>query len=168
MMPPLPLSPPVRLVLGLRCAQPALLDALAGRLSLEFGALLARSERQDVTPPTPESPAGRWQGEWLVPAEKVKPGGLARIKLHALRVEQLYLGTEARRRIRLEVAAVEALRVVRTTTQDAPHRLYLGSGIYGEVLLRWTAEAGYGALPWTPAEATGTALLEFFNRLHEG
>src|SRR5688500_17676950 len=87
--------------------------------------------------------------EWLAFKDLIDPAQLVKIKLHALRVEQLYLTRECRRRITLDTVYVDPQRGVRAVEDDAPHRLYLGSGVYGVIMLHWEPAAGFVASPWT-------------------
>lgn len=162
----LPSPPPVRLVLGLRSVEPALIDELTGRLALEFGQVLYRSDRW--LKEASDSAGGNVQKQWIALADTIDPAALIKIKLHTLRVEQLYLTPPGGdRRVRLDALYVDSARVVRAVEADAPHRLYLGSGLYGEILFHWGAKNGFEALPWTQPEDAALRTREFFNLIRQ-
>lgn len=151
-----------RLVVGLHSAEPELIGQLAARLALEFGELALQSERWE---------AGGSQTQWLALAE-LDPGQLAAIKQHALRVERLYLDAQGRRRIGLEVGFVDPWRFARAMADDAPHRICLAPGVWGEVPLVWD-EAQEGFVPLAGFAAQGsdagepaTFLMAFLRLVH--
>lgn len=155
----------VRLLIGLASPEPALIDEVTGRLALEFGQILLRSPRWH------EKGGGAAEGEtvtrqWAAFDEPFNPVNLPSLKRHALRVEELYWTPRGHPRIRLEVAYLDPLRVVRATAADAPHRIYLGCGIYGEVLLQWREGAGPLAPAWMRPESATPELMEFMSRVH--
>jgi hypothetical protein len=165
-----PLPPPVRLVVGLRSSEPALIDELMGRLALEFGPVLFQSGRVAASahakvgagPAEPDALA-----EWVALGDPIDPGQLMKVKQHALRVEQLYLNLQGEKRIFLDVAYVDPARVIRATDKDAVHRIYLGAGIYGEVVLHWRPSGGFEPMPWAPAGYLAPEPCRFLGRVRE-
>lgn len=155
-------KPSVRLLVGLASAEPALLDELTGRLGLEFGEILLRSARWQERAPGGGEALTR---QWAAFAEPLNPVNLPSLKRHALRVEQLYLTALGQPRIRLDVAYLDPLRVVGATAADAPHRIYLGSGIYGEVVMQWREGGGFEAASWMRPESLPLTVLKFMNRV---
>ena len=66
------------------------------------------------------------------------PERLPEIKLRAQEIEEEYAegaGGTRRRRVNIDPGYLDAGKVVLASTKSAPHRLYLGSGIYGEITL---------------------------------
>lgn len=66
------------------------------------------------------------------------PERLPEFKLRAHEIEEEYAGTQSgkkRRRVNIDPGYLDAGKVVLASTKYAPHRLYLGSGIYGEITL---------------------------------
>lgn len=167
---PLTRKSPVRLLFGLSSPEAALLDTLTGRLALEFGAagLVSLRWMEKCSDPELGVPGETLTltRQWLAFDEPLDPIRLPAVKRHALRTEALYADPHQRLRIRLDAAYLDPLRVVRATISDAAHRIYLGDGIYGEVLLRWRESGGFAPLPWTPSTATTPELLEFLARVH--
>lgn len=164
------LPPPVRLVIGLRSAEPTLIDELMGRLALEFGPVLFQSGRM-VASASVKAGAGRAESdtlaEWVALGDPIDPGQLMKVKQHAIRVELLYPNPQGQKRIFLDVAYVDPLRVIRATDKDAVHRIYLGAGIYGEVTLHWRPSGGFEPLAWAPADYQAPELCWFFGRVRE-
>lgn len=148
--------------MGLASPEPALLDELTGRLALEFGEILLRSPRWQGRAPGGET----LTRQWAAFAEPFNPVNLPSLKRHALRVEQIYLTQLGQSRIRLDVAYLDPLRVVRATAADAAHRIYLGSGVFGEVILEWCEGDGFKPAAWMSWETLTTEVIEFMNRTH--
>jgi hypothetical protein len=64
------------------------------------------------------------------------PANLAEIKLQTQRVEEKYRTLEQNgRKVNVDPGYLEAGKVVLASTKNAGHRIYLQSGIYGEVAL---------------------------------
>ena len=63
------------------------------------------------------------------------------------------------------MAYLDPLRVVGATAADAPHRIYLGSGIYGEVVMQWREGGGFEAASWMRPESLPLTVLKFMNRV---
>jgi len=57
-------------------------------------------------------------------------------------------------------------KLVLVTTKNYSHRIYLGSGIYGEVTLRYK-DRGFKPLPWTYPDYQTQNYLSYFNSLRE-
>ena len=66
----------------------------------------------------------------------IDPGLLAQIKVQTNAVEQGLLD-DGRRRINLDPGYVSLGNFVLATTKNRSHRIYIGSGIYAEVTLRY-------------------------------
>jgi hypothetical protein len=159
-----PLPPPVRLVVGLSSSEPELFDELIGRLALEYGSVLFESGRSAADAGSAATDA--LEG-WVALDEPIDPDQIVQVKLHALRVERLYLNPQNQKRILLDVAYVDPARVVRAAEHDAVHRIYLGAGIYGEIILRWRQSGGFEPMPWTRPEHAVPERRGFFGRVRE-
>lgn len=156
----------VRLLVGLESAERSLLDQLTGRLALEFGSLHLTSPLWLEKSPAP--PRGDLLArQWLVFNEPLNPINLAPVKCHALRLEQLHADPLGQPRIRLDVAWLDPSRVLHAAAADAPHRVYLGAGVYGEVILLARPDGSFAPLPWTRPRDAAPAALEFMARVRE-
>ncbi len=98
----------------------------------------------------------------------VDPGGLAEIKLETNALEDRLaedcVALDIARPVNIDPGYVGLGKLVLATTKDRAHRLYLGSGIYGEVTLRYT-QGGWQTQPWTYPDYHRPEYHEFFVRL---
>jgi hypothetical protein len=78
----------------------------------------------------------------------VDPGSIAEIKLKTIELEKQNLNEKGNRRINLDPGYLDASKLVLVSTKDFSHRIYLGSGIYGEVTLYYAGKS-YQTLPYT-------------------
>jgi hypothetical protein len=77
----------------------------------------------------------------------IDPGALAGIKRFTNALEEGW-SQEGRRSINLDPGYLAAAKLVLATTKDYAHRVYIGEGIYAEVMLFYRGRA-FEALPWT-------------------
>jgi len=86
---------------------------------------------------------GFFEVEGLVSSEE-----LVALKRFTSDVERRVAAPDGRRRVNLDPGILSAERLVLASTKNAPHRLYLGRGIYAELTLVYQS-GGFQALPWT-------------------
>lgn len=97
---------------------------------------------------------------------------LAEIKLATGRVEQAYLahlgsdGEKRGRSVNIDPGYLQAAKVVLASTKDAAHRVYLASGIYAEVTLKFVG-GSFEPLESTYPDYRWPDTREFFGRLRE-
>jgi len=91
--------------------------------------------------------------ESLVPAQS-----LASIKISTWELEQRF-SREGRRRLNLDPGLLDAGKVVLASFKQAPQKLYLGSGVYADMVLFFTSGA-WRPLPWTFPDLKGGEHLE--------
>lgn len=77
----------------------------------------------------------------------IDPADLASVKLQTNRIEEDFR-VEGRRTVNLDPGYVDRARVVLATTKDYAHRVYLRSGIYADVHLRFGRNR-VDENPWT-------------------
>ena len=123
------------------------------RLIQSFGELAAESETIPFVFTTYyEAEMGPGLVKQLVGfRELIQMGGLPQIKLETNRIEaETGAGTseELKRKINLDPGYVTLAKVVLATTKNRDHRIYLGSGIFAEVTLRYR-HGRYAAQEWT-------------------
>jgi len=93
------------------------------------------------------------------------PERLVAIKLKTQGIEDQYRSTSTRGRcINLDPGYLDAFKVVLASTKNAGQRIYLHSGIYGEVTLLYH-NAGFHGLEYTYADYLWPESLAFFTRL---
>jgi hypothetical protein len=97
----------------------------------------------------------------------VSPGELAEIKLKTQGLEERYQWNEGERkgrRINIDPGYLDAGKIVLASTKGALHRVYLGSGIYGEVTLLYR-NGSFAPLPYTYPDYLWPETLAFFTGL---
>jgi len=96
-------------------------------------------------------------------SELVTPDRLVDIKLFTNNLERT-LSEGGKRQVNLDPGYLTAAKVVLASTKDYAHRLYLGSGIYGEVTLVFRQKQ-FQPLAWTYPDYRTEAYHEFFRQL---
>ncbi len=91
----------------------------------------------------------------------VSQEGLHKVKLISGDIERAF-SQNGSRTVNIDPGFVNHAKLVLFTTKDYSHRLYLGSGIYAEVTLRFVNE-GFEPLPWTYPDYRTPEYLSFFN-----
>ena len=91
------------------------------------------------------------------------PERLVRVKFFTNELEQI-LAEEGKRLVNLDPGYLTAAKVVLVSTKDHAHRLYLGSGIYGEVTLVYQ-DRRFQILPWTYPDYRSEVYHKFFKQL---
>lgn len=93
------------------------------------------------------------------------PDGLAAAKLQTQAVEEVFRDSISRgRRINLDPGYLDTFKVTLASTKNARPRIYLGSGIYGEVTLQYYSGAFHGVDSTYP-DYLWPQSLAFLNRL---
>jgi hypothetical protein len=146
---------PVKLVVPMLSADPALLAEAAETLSGTYGPV------DYVSPALPFSFTDYYADElgpgilrqFIAMADLIDPGRLAAIKRHTNDLEGRWAvpgegGAPPRRRVNLDPGYLAAGKFVLATTKDQAHRVYLGEGIYAEVTLAYRA-GDWRPWPWT-------------------
>ncbi len=141
--------PPVKLVVGMLTAEPALFDVARVALVATYGP----ADHESTTLPFDQTTyydaefgAPLWR-RFLAFQRLIAPDELPAIKRHTNALEQTW-AQEGRRRINLDPGYLSLGKLVLATTKDYSHRLYLGQGIYGEVTLSYRSGA-WQPWPWT-------------------
>jgi hypothetical protein len=96
-------------------------------------------------------------------SDLVTPDRLVDIKLFTNDLERT-LSEGGKRLVNIDPGYLTAAKVVLATTKDYAHRLYLGSGIYGEVTLVFRQKQ-FQPLAWTYPDYRTEAYHEFFRQL---
>lgn len=133
-----------------------LLTEVTRRLRMEYG------ETDGFN--APEAAAGE-RTRWLALSLAFAPEGLASAALHMRRVEALYRNERPANLVEIEAGYVDPLRVARAVRGDAPQRLYLGQGVWGEVALTRGSGGIFSIQPWTMPAWSEPAPLGLFHAL---
>ncbi len=97
----------------------------------------------------------------------LSPERLAEIKIKTQGLEEKHQrveGEKKRRRVNIDPGYLDAGKVVLASTKDAPHRIYLNSGIYGEATLLYHG-GSFHPFPYTYPDYLWPEALGFFTAL---
>ena len=159
---------PVKLFLGLEIKSPEILGEVLEALVAKYGDLDLRSPSFEI-PPASEKSSGAFPRKLLSFDTLTDPGRLARIKRSTDRVER-ELSPRRRRAaeppVRIAPGYIDSAKVVLASQKNAPHRVYLGRGVYGEVTLVFQ-DGVFRPHPWTLPEYQAEASIHFFAGAHE-
>lgn len=93
----------------------------------------------------------------------IEQSALPGIKCCTMRIEKFF-STPAGRRINIDPGYVTGAKLVLATTKDYDHRIYLSSGIFAEVTLRFR-DGSFRPWEWTYPDYRSDAYIEIFNRI---
>jgi hypothetical protein len=164
---------PVKLFLGVLVAEEESLAEIESRLFDDYGASDLRSP---VVPSTSTISHRRETGtqprraffsfERLIEAER-----LPDIK-HRTNVLETEFATAGKlsgvlqRPVNLDPGYIEHSKIIRASIRNFYHRIYLGSGIFGEVTMHFQDNA-WESFPWTPPEYQSPESRKFFLELRQ-
>ena len=160
---------PVKLICAALAGRDEWLDRARELLEREFGLIDLTS---DTWPFDFSSYYEKEMGPGLVRRiysfrELVEPENIVEAKHSTNRMER-QLGAELpdapERPANLDVGYVSLSKVVLATTKDYAHRVYLHSGIYAEVTLRWR-NGGFEPWEWTYPDYRTEGYREFFAKV---
>lgn len=159
-------APPVLPVCGLLYAVPEIACQARTALEHRLGPVALTSDPQPFNHTryyAQEMGPELWR-RFLVFQREIDPGTLAALKVETGQLEvALAVEREGRlaRRVNLDPGYLTPTRLVLASTKDAPHRVYLGQGIYAEVTLYFTRR-GAVPLPWTYGDYRDERNARFF------
>jgi hypothetical protein len=90
--------------------------------------------------------------------------GLSELKRTTCRLEITLARPGQGREVNIDPGLLSADQLVLASTKPRAHRLYLGHGIYGDLMLLY-GPAGFSPLPWTYPDYASAPLLPIFGRL---
>jgi hypothetical protein len=147
---PISSAHPVKLFIGMLSRETALFEKLKDVLQKIFGTVDMMSpvwpwEHTDYY----EKEMGAWlKRQFVFFQDHIQPEDIVEIKLKTIEMEKGYLNENNGRRINLDPGYLDMAKIVLVSTKDFSHRIYLGSGIYGEVTLLFSG-GDYQVLPYT-------------------
>jgi hypothetical protein len=103
-------------------------------------------------------------------AATIDPAQLVESKLQANAWEATYLeqfGRHESRPLNIDPGYITEAKVVLATMKDRDHRLYLGSGVFGEVTLYYQLPGDWVASRWTYPDYRRADYHEFFHACRE-
>ncbi|HON38613.1 MAG TPA: DUF4416 family protein [Deltaproteobacteria bacterium] len=86
-------------------------------------------------------------------------------KLKSNAIEETFT-VRGKRSVNLDPGILSLENICLATTKPYSHRIYLGSGIWGEVTLMYQKDS-YRALPWTYPDYASSGMIKIFNSLRE-
>jgi hypothetical protein len=162
-----PTSPlPVMRFAALLAGNEAELTAARYELTQWYGPIDSISESFALHAPEYHDEMGRpLIRQWVRFKLLFGPEQLARCKLETNMAETLlarqFAARGVQRPVNIDPGYIQRNKLVLATTKDAPHRLYMSEGVYGEAALRWTDHA-WGHWPWTPEDYKTPVAGQFF------
>lgn len=162
---------PVMLFVGMLSGEPSLLDRLGRDLEEKFGPLLYRSEdfSWNYTAYYKKELGDGLLRRFLFFLDLVPPDRIVGVKLETNRMEERYLRQapgKSLRRINLDPGYLDLAKVVLVSTKDYSHRIYLTSGIYGELTLT-NVGGGFQSLPYTYPDYRAEETVRIFDTLRK-
>jgi Domain of unknown function (DUF4416) len=158
---------PAKYFVGLLSSDIQLLNSVETDLTAFLGAIDCRSE---TLPWNVSSFYEKEMGTGLLRrfvsfCRLASPGNLAEIKLQTQRLEDSCRTAEQNgRKVNIDPGYLEAGKVVLASTKNAGHRIYLQSGIYGEVALLYY-DGAFQACPRTYPDYLWAETLSFLTSL---
>ncbi|MDR2883814.1 MAG: DUF4416 family protein [Deferribacteraceae bacterium] len=130
-----------------------------------FGDIIKRSDEFDFEHTTYYEPemGERLRKYFVAFKGETDPAALPRCKLRAIEIENR-LAQNGKRVINIDPGYLAMEKIVVASTKNFTHRIYINSGIYGDLqLMRQKGE--YTPMPWTYADYALPNVLAFFKEL---
>src|SRR5688572_21278999 len=176
-----PVDPkPAKYFVGLLSSDIKVIDSVEADLKAVLGAIDGRSE---ILPWNVSKFYEKEMGFGLLRrfvsfGPLISPGDLAAVKLQTQRIEEEHRSSElgrSMRRVNVDPGYLDVAKVVLASTKSAGHRIYLNSGIYGEVTLLYSdgtfhpLSYTYPDYQWAETLAFLTSLrLAYLDQLRQG
>jgi hypothetical protein len=160
----------VKLIAAIMVTQTDLIDEAMSFLSSSYGAV------ESISPVFPFKYSRYYSEEMGESLVKVfcsfrglrEPEEIVARKLEAMQCEKKFLKEgSSSRQVNVDPGYLDRMKVVLATTKNASHRVYIGSGIHGDVELVYRSGA-FAPLEWTYPDYRETFALEFFANVRRG
>jgi hypothetical protein len=154
--------PPVLVIVGALAADAQLEQAAVEALGERFGGVALQGR------PVPFDKTRYYEAEMGPGLTRtfyglgglVAANSLVELKLTAWEVEQRYQ-RDGRRRVNLDIGTLDATRVILASFKSGPQKLYLGQGVWADLVL-FFHDGAYGPLPWTFPDLRDDTHASFF------
>jgi hypothetical protein len=165
-----PVDPePAKYFVGLLSSDIEVLDSVEADLKAVLGAIDGRSE---ILPWNVSKFYEKEMGSGLLRrfvsfVPLISPGDLAAVKLQTQLIEEGHRSSElgrSTRRVNVDPGYLDVGKVVLASTKSAGHRIYLNSGIYGEITLLYS-DGTFHALSYTYPDYRWAETLAFLTTL---
>ena len=162
---------PVLLVTAIFSRHPSILEWARGQLVQLFGPLALMSDPYSFhqTAYYEQTMGPDLLKQLLVFENLVQPDCLPMKKNQTTSLEEELMareGNEEKRPLNIDPGILSLGKFQLATTKDQSHRVYLGSGIFGEVTLRFVA-GKWEPWPWTYADYRQDIVLDFLGKARD-
>ena len=160
----------IKLFIGLLSPERALLDECVTLLASEYGTIDLESDVAPwgITDYYQDEMGGPLYRKFVFFDKLMEPDKLPSVKLFSMRIEERFSSVvegNPKRRINVDPGYVTEAKVVLATTKDFSHRIYIGSGIYAEVTLRFNSrEQSFATLEHTYYDYRTPDYIMLFNK----
>lgn len=99
-------------------------------------------------------------------AKLIEPGEIVGLKLAAIECEKSLTTPQRQisRTVNVDPGYVNVAKLVLATTKDCSHRIYICSGVYGDVELIYKC-GSFNSLDWTYPDYRTSLAIDFFNKV---
>ena len=159
-----------KLFIGLLSPEPSLFTECVSLLASEYGTIDLESDvvSWGITDYYQDEMGGPLYRKFVFFKELMEPDLLPSTKLFSIRIEERFSRSvegHLKRRINIDPGYVTEAKVVLATTKDFSHRIYIGSGIYAEVTLRFNSrEQSFASLEHTYYDYRTAEYITLFNK----
>jgi hypothetical protein len=157
-----------KLIAALMSSDPALIDEVIRRLSLDFGPLELCSDAyvfDDFSSYYAPEMGAELRKQFISFAPMIAVETLPELKLKTNAIEQAY-AVGGKRRINIDPGYVTHAQMVLATTKAFSHRVYLGQGIFAELTYVCKGKE-FLPLEWTYPDYRKPFAREFFRQVRE-
>ncbi len=161
---------PTKLFIGLLSPERALLSECASLLASEYGTTDMESDAApwNITDYYQDEMGSPLYRKFIFFDALMEPDRLPSVKLFSIGIEERFsrlVEGSLKRRVNIDPGYVTEAKVVLATTKDFSHRIYIGSGIYAEVTLRFNGrEQSFAALEHTYYDYRTPDYITLFNK----
>lgn len=98
--------------------------------------------------------------------DPIDPSELARLKRATARMEVTLARPGEPREVNIDPGVLNADQLVLASTKPRRHRIYVGQGIFADLMLLWEQDR-FCALPWTYPDYADDGVRELFRRMRQ-
>ncbi len=163
--------PPVKLISGLIAGRKNWLSEAKDSLVKEFGPVDQMSDIFSFhwTDYYQSTMGQNLMRQFLAFRELINPDRLPSIKIFTNQLEESFrekTSPPVARPVNIDPGYLAPAKLVLATTKNYSHRIYLKSGIYGEVTLKFEGDS-FVPFPWTYPDYKSEEYINFFNRVRK-
>ncbi len=158
----------VKLIIGLIIGNLEILDKVKNILTEHFGIIDYESNilNFDKTDYYEKEMGKNLNRKFFSFAKLILPDQLAAIKLYTNDLEKKFTCKKGNRKINIDPGYLSSGKLVLATTKNYQHRIYLTSGIYAEVTLRFKKKS-FIPWEWTYPDYQTDEYIEVFNNIRK-